>query len=200
MVKRRQSLLWLVFALVLSFVVLPIDSASAAIADGTYKVQYEVKKSGSNSTSIADGYFSKPATVTVSGGKATVQITLTGAEMIKSLSVQGTPVTVVSDSGSTRVVKFNVSGDLSKRIPMSMHIVVPDMYDTTHSADLVMNVSGLGSAGGSSSGSGGTSSGDGKVVENPRTSDESPIALYVMLLAGAAGAFILVRKLRPAGN
>lgn len=198
--KRRQSLLWLVFALVLSFVVLPIDSASAAIADGTYKVQYEVKKSGSNSTSIADGYFSKPATVTVSGGKATVQITLTGAEMIKSLSVQGTPVTVVSDSGSTRVVKFNVSGDLSKRIPMSMHIVVPDMYDTTHSADLVMNVSGLGSAGGSSSGSGGTSIGDGKVVENPRTSDESPIALYVMLLAGAAGAFILVRKLRPAGN
>lgn len=200
MVKRRQSLLWLVFALVLSFVVLPIDSASAAIADGTYKVQYEVKKSGSNSTSIADGYFSKPATVTVSGGKATVQITLTGAEMIKSLSVQGTPVTVVSDSGSTRVVKFNVSGDLSKRIPMSMHIVVPDMYDTTHSADLVLNVSGLGSGSASSSGDGASASGDGKAVENPRTSDDTPIALYVMLLVGALGAFVLVRKLRPAGN
>lgn len=200
MVKRRQSLLWLVFALVLSFVVLPIDSASAAIADGTYKVQYEVKKSGSNSTSIADGYFSKPATVTVSGGKATVQITLTGAEMIKSLSVQGTPVTVVSDSGSTRVVKFNVSGDLSKRIPMSMHIVVPDMYDTTHSADLVLNVSGLGSGSASSSGDGASASGDDKVVENPRTSDDTPIASYVMLLVGALGAFVLVRKLRPAGN
>lgn len=200
MVKRRQSLLWLVFALVLSFVVLPIDSASAAIADGTYKVQYEVKKSGSNSTSIADGYFSKPATVTVSGGKATVQITLTGAEMIKSLSVQGTPVTVISDSGSTRVVKFNVSGDLSKRIPMSMHIVVPDMYDTTHSADLVLNVSGLGSGSASSSGDGASASGDDKVVENPRTSDDTPIASYVMLLVGALGAFVLVRKLRPAGN
>lgn len=209
MVKRRQSLLWLVFALVLSFVVLPIDSASAAIADGTYKVQYEVKKSGSNSTSIADGYFSKPATVTVSGGKATVQITLTGAEMIKSLSVQGTPVTVVSDSGSTRVVKFNVSGDLSKRIPMSMHIVVPksdtfEGYDTTHGADLVLKVDSIASAGGSGSGSAsgsdsGSGSGD-KVVDNPKTSDDSPIVLYAILLAGAAGALVLVRKLRPAGN
>src|SRR5690625_4923861 len=118
---KRKNYLFIVFALILSLVFIPVDSASAAIADGTYDVSYEVKQAGSNNTSIADGYFSKPAKVTVSGGKATVQITLTGAEMIKSLSVQGTPVSVVSDNGSTRVVKFNVSGNLSNKIPMRMH-------------------------------------------------------------------------------
>lgn len=209
MMKSKFSVLAVISALVLALAFVPVDSASAEIADGTYKIQYEVKQSGSNNTSIADGYFSKPATLTVSGGKKTIQITLTGAEMIKSLSVQGTPVTVVSDSGSTRVVKFNVSGDLSQRIPMSMHIVVPksdtfEGYDTTHGADLVLKVDSIASAGGSGSGSAsgsdsGSGSGD-KVVDNPKTSDDSPIVLYAILLAGAAGALVLVRKLRPAGN
>lgn len=194
MMKRQFSLLAVISALIFSLVFVPIDTASAEIADGTYKVQYEVKQSNSKNTSIADGYFSKPATLTVNGGTKTIQITLTGADMIKSLSVQGSPVTVVSDSGDTRVVKFNVSGDLSNRIPMSMHIVVPDLYDTTHSADLVLNVNSI--SGGSSSSSG---SGD-KVVDNPKTSDDSPIVLYAILLVSAAGALVLVRKLRPTSN
>lgn len=202
MLKRRFSLLAVISAIILSLVFIPVDSASAQIADGTYTISYEVKQNGSNNTSIADGYFSKPATLTVSGGTKTVQITLTGAEMIKSLSVQGAPVSVVSDSGSTRVVKFNVSGDLSNRVPMSMHIVVPDQpampggYDSTHKADAVFNVNSLSPLGGSGSGS----SDDGKVVQNPKTSDESPIVLYAILLVGAAGALVLVRKLRPTSN
>lgn len=199
MLKRRFTFLAIISALIFSLVFVPIDSASAQIPDGTHNVSYEVKESGSNNTSIADGYFSKPAKLTVSGGTTTVQITLTGAEMIKSLSVQGTPVTVVSDSGDTRVVKFNVSGDLTKRIPMSMHIVVPDQpalpggYDKTHTADLVL--SGLPSGANNDGGGSGP-----KDADNPKTSDDSPIVLYAILLAGAAGALVLVRKLRPTSN
>jgi heme-binding NEAT domain protein len=200
MLKKQFSFLAIISALIFSLVFVPIDSASAQ-ADGTYNnVRYEVKQSGSNNTSIADGYFSKPAKVTVSGGTKTVQITLTGADMIKSLSVNGAPVTVVSDSGKTRVVKFNVSGDLYSRIPMKMHIVVPDMYDTTHTADLLITDLGSSSSGSSSTATS-TSLGNGdKNADNPKTSDNSPIVLYSLLLVGAVGALVLVRKLRPTSN
>jgi len=203
--RKQFVLLSVIAVLILSLVFVPVDSASAQIADGTYNISYEVKQDGSNNTSIADGYFTKPAKLTVNGGTKTVQITLTGAEMIKSLSVQGSPVSVVSDSGSTRVVKFNVSGDLSNRIPMNMHIVVPDQpsmpggYDSSHKADAVFNLDSLVKVGGSSSGEANTSGGD-KVVENPKTSDDSPVVLYVVLLLGAAGALVFVRKFRPTSN
>src|SRR5690625_592353 len=195
MLRKRFSFLTVITLLLVSLVFIPVNSVSAEIADGTYQIQYEVKQKGSNNTSIADGYFIKPATLTVSGGTQTIQLSIKDAHYVKSLSVQGTPVTVVSDDGSNRVVKFNVSGDLSNRVPMSMHIKVPDLYDTTHGADAVFHVSGLAKTDG-----GASATGDEKVVDNPKTGDSSPIYLYVILLIGGAGALVLVRKLRPAGQ
>src|SRR5699024_1735265 len=130
-----------------SIVFLPFNSASAAVAVGTYEVNYEMKEANSENTSIADGYFSKPATLTVENGVQTIQLTVTSAEMIKSLSAPSGPVSVVNDNGDTRTVKFKVDGDLSQPVAMDMHIVVPDLYDTTHTARAVFDVSGL--AGGS---------------------------------------------------
>src|SRR5690625_730774 len=199
MLRKRFSFLTVITLLLVSLVFIPVNSVSAEIADGTYQIQYEVKQKGSNNTSIADGYFLKPATLTVSGGTQTIQLTIKDAHYVKGLRVQGTPVTVVSDDGDNRDVKFNVSGDLSNRVPMSMDIKVPDLYDTTHGADAIFHVSGLAKTDGGS-GSGANDSNDGKVVDNPKTGDDSPIYLYVILLVGGAGAFVLVRKLRPANQ
>src|SRR5699024_9345653 len=123
--------------LVFSLIALPSNNVLAAFEDGTYQINYEVKEDGSNNTSIADGYFKKPAKLTVQNGVQTVQITLTESDMIKSLSVGGSPVDVVSDGDNTRVVKFTAK-DLSK-VNMDMHIVVPDLYDREHRAQAVFN-------------------------------------------------------------
>lgn len=130
----------------------PVSEVQAKIADGTYDVNYEMKENSNNNTSIADGYFGKPAKLTVKDGNQKIRITLTGASMIKSLKSPNGPVSVISDSGETRVVEFSVSGDLSKPLPMEMHITVPkealppNGYDMTHTARAFFNVSGLPSA------------------------------------------------------
>ncbi len=139
-------------AFIILMISLPLNSAHAQIADGSYKVNYEMKENSSNNTSIADGYFASPASLTAKDGKQKIRLTVTGAEMIKSLSTPKGPVTVISDSGETRVVEFSVDGDLSKPLPMTMHIVVPkellppNGYDMTHTARAFFNVSGLPSA------------------------------------------------------
>lgn len=195
--NKRFPLFMLITAMILSLAVWPNGVASAAIADGTYKVNYEMKEANSNNTSIADGYFAKPATLTVKNGVQHIQLTVTSAEMIKSLSAPSGPVSVVSDNGDTRTVKFQVDGDLSQPVNMKMHIVVPDLYDTNHTARAVFDVSGLKGAATDSSNSGESA---GKAIDNPPTGDNSSIALYVLLLVGAVAGILVVRKLRPAHN
>lgn len=186
------------------FVASPV---SAQIADGTYKVNYEMKESGSANTSIADGYFTKPATLTVQNGVQYIQLTVTGSNYIKSLSTPTGPVSVVSENtaNQTRTVKFRVKGDLSQPLNMDMHIVVPDMYDMTHTARAVFNVSGLPQA--TSAGeqksveSGSETSGNiAETVENPKTGDNSPIGMYALLMLGSAIALFAIRKFRPVRN
>jgi len=202
---KKRSLFTALIAIIFSIVILPHGTAFADIADGTYQINYEMKEAGSESTSIADGYFTSPAKLTVENGVNTVQITLTGAEMIKSLSAPSGPVTVISDNGDTRVVQFTVD-NLSQPVSMKMHIVVPDSeampggYDMEHTARAVFDVSGLDKAGASSGGndSNGTAESTEKAEDNPPTGDNSQIGLYAMLLVGSAIAFFAVRKLRPA--
>src|SRR5690625_7507396 len=107
-----------------------------------------MKEAGNENTSIADGYFSKPATLTVKNGVKHIQLTVTSSSMVKSLSAPSGPVNVVSeDKGNeTRTVKFKVD-DLSQPVNMEMHIVVPDLYDMTHTARADFDVSGLPAAG-----------------------------------------------------
>lgn len=205
-------------ALIFSLIALPANNVSAAFAEGTYDISYEVQEAGGGSVSIADGYFSKPAKLTVNGNSQSIQLTVTSADMIKSLSVQGTPVQVVSDSGDTRVVKFNVS-DASKPVNMNMHVVVPDLYDTKHGAQAVFDVSGVPAKASEEipskdeektteeptpSKDNGTNNDSSKgesteEVVNPPTGDNTPIALYLGLLIGSILVFALY-KFRFARN
>lgn len=188
----------------LSMAIMPQATVSADIADGTYKINYEVKESGSDSTSIADGYFSKPATLTVNNGVKHIQLTVTSSDMIKSLNVSGSPVSVVSEGDNTRTVKFKVGGDLSQPVNMEMHIIVPDLYDTTHTARAVFDTSGLATAEASTDKSDNATTdadqtndeaaGAANGEDNPPTGDSTPIALYAMLLlASGVGIFMVVR-------
>src|SRR5690625_5808899 len=82
--KKFSSLLLIVTALVLTITLgLPKETVFADIADGTYEVNYEMKEAGSDNTSIADGYFSKPATLTVENGTKYIQLTVTSADMVE---------------------------------------------------------------------------------------------------------------------
>ncbi|MBU5467579.1 NEAT domain-containing protein [Virgibacillus sp. MSJ-26] len=208
MAKRFSSFIALTaMVLTLSLFILPQEPIFADIADGTYEVNYEMKEAGSDNTSIADGYFSKPATLTVENGVKTIQLTVTGADMIKSLSAPNGPVDVVSDNGDTRTVKFNVDGDFSQPVSMEMHIKVPDLYDTTHTARAVFDVSGLDQAGSTASKEDSSdednatpAAGSNKAEENPPTGDSTPIVMYTILLVGSVVALVAARKLRPAKN
>jgi len=216
--NKRFPLLMALTAIVLTitFIALPTGNVSAAIADGSYEIGYEMKEASSDSTSIADGYFTKPATLTVENGTQYIQLTVTSAEMVKSLSAPSGPVDVVSDSGDTRTVKFQVD-DLSQPVNMSMHVVVPEEalpggYDMEHTARAVFDVSGLPTA---DVGNGETESstenddddssndettGAGETEENPPTGDSSNIALFTLLLVGSGIALFAVRKFSSAQN
>ena len=207
--KKKFSLVVVltVFIFTISLIVSPVTSVFAEIADGSYQVNYEMKEKSSDSASIADGYFSKPATLTVKDGVKHIQLTVTGADMIKKLVAPSGSVSVVSDNGDTRTVKFRVDGDLSQPVPLEMDIVVPDLYDTTHTARAVFDVSGLPEAGAKST-TGGSEESAGKEdssngtttpVDNPPTADETPVALYVTLLLSSIAVFA-VYKLRFAKN
>lgn len=204
MIKRFTSFMALTaLTLTISLLAMPQGAVFAEIADGTYEVNYEVKEAGSENTSIADGYFSKPATLTVENGTKYIQLTVTSASMIKSLSAPSGPVDVVSEGDDTRTIKFRVDGDLSQPVNMEMHIEVPGLYDSTHTARAVFDVSGLDQAGSTvtkEDSSDDETAAPVKVEENPPTGDSTPIVMYTILLAGSAVALYAIRKLRPAKN
>lgn len=173
------------------------NSASAALADGTYSVGYQVLKAENNNASIANGYFEKPATVTVENGVQYVQITVTSASMVQSLSGPNGKATVVSENQAkdTKVLKFKVA-DISKPVQMKMHIIVDAgdiQYDTDHGARFVFDPVSSGSSAvatpATSKGESTQSNNMGEEADNPKTSDETPVLLFSLLLIGS-GLFI----------
>jgi heme-binding NEAT domain protein len=183
---------------------LVVSPVSAQTADGTYEVNYEMKEDGTANTSIADGYFEKPATVTVENGTYHVQFTVTGSNYIESLTMPGSSIEIVSEDteNHTRVYRFTVD-DLSQSLDMDMHIIVPDMYDMTHTAQAVFDVSGLPEAGAATEEPSGDEDGTeatGGAVENPKTGDDSAIGLYALLMVGSGAVLFAIWKLRPARN
>lgn len=196
---------FMAFVAIIFATFLMTSPVSAQIADGTYKVNYEMKEAGSANTSIADGYFTKPATLTVENGVQYIQLTVTGSNYIKSLSTSAGAVSIVSEdtANQTRTVKFRANGDLSQPLSMDMHIVVPDMYDMTHTARAVFDVSGLPQAGATTNATNGenkSENGGAAAVDNPKTGDNTPIGMYALLLFGSAIALFAIRKFRPVSN
>lgn len=211
--KKRFSLVMALAAFIftISLVVSPVGSVFAAIADGTYQVNYEMKEKSSDSTSIADGYFVKPAKLSVENGKNFITVTLTNSDYVRSLNGPN-GATKVSENTANKTVTYKMQvGDLSQPVSMGMHIVLPEEvfpggYDHEHTARGVFDVSGLPEAGdkapSDNKNSNNKETSDNAVatpVENPPTGDDTPIALYVTLLIASVAIFT-VYKFRVARN
>jgi heme-binding NEAT domain protein len=111
--------------------------------DGEYEIGYEVKKEKEDVTSAADGFMTKPATLTVENGNQYIELELTSSDMIKSLAVPSGEVDIVNEDEEekTRMVGFEVEGNLSEAVLMEMHVAVPGVYEETHKARAFFDVS-----------------------------------------------------------
>lgn len=138
-----------ILSLLIAILALPFFSGAvfaesdSEFEDGTYEIDYIVKHATEDKTSSADNFMSKPATLKVENGNKYIELQLTSSSMIKSLTVPSGEVDVISENkeNDTRVVGFEVDGNLSEPVKIDMHVVVPGFYDTTHSARAFFNVS-----------------------------------------------------------
>lgn len=173
--------------------------ASAQIADGTHSLNYQVNQPNSNSASIANDYFLKPAKVTVENGSATVQITLKNSSWITKFQPPGGATVISEDKGAdTRVVQFTVK-DISKPVKIAMKVDVEDInYHHEYTVDAVFDAA---ATGGGAATNGATPTGDKTSatsesasegqVPNPQTSDSTP---YLIILTLVGSAFLLYRN------
>ncbi|AXI01390.1 heme uptake protein IsdC [Sporosarcina sp. PTS2304] len=115
-----------------------LPQASAQIANGTHSLTYQVNQPNSNSASIANDYFVKPAVATVSNGSAVVQLTLKNSSWITKFDPPGGAKVLNEDlKADTRVVEFNVS-DISKPVIAAMKVDVEDInYHHEYSVSIV---------------------------------------------------------------
>ncbi|MBD8035636.1 heme uptake protein IsdC [Solibacillus sp. A46] len=129
---------------VLFLVAFTLPNASlAAIADGTYEVNYQVNKPGSNSASMANDYFLKPAKLIVNNGKMTMQITIKNSSWVTEFKPPGgAKVISTNESAGQRTVQFPVSN--ANLVTIAMKIDIDDIdYHHAYSVDFVFNSSGL---------------------------------------------------------
>lgn len=196
----KQKLLSVFTALFAVGLFIFVPTNAAIVSAESQDISYKIVEAGSDNVSIADGYFVKPAKFTVENGKNYVQMTLRDAQYVKALSGPYGAVQVISDDGSKRVVKMQV-GDITKPVALEMHVVVPkDVagmdYDHKHKARAIFDASGI--KGGAPAAST-DSTGEGN-VDNPKTSDNTPLTLYSVLMVGSAAMLFVIWKRRPASN
>ncbi|KMY29281.1 iron transporter [Lysinibacillus xylanilyticus] len=173
-----------------------LPQASAQLADGTHSIKYQVNKPESNSASIANDYFIKPAKVTLKNGTATVQITLKNSAWITKFQPPGGATVVSEDKATdTRTVQFTVK-DLTNPVVTSMKIDIDDInYHHEYSVSLVFDAASEGSTAitktsDSKTTNAPTNSSESH-VPNPQTSDVTP---YLFIVALVGSAFLLYRK------
>lgn len=183
---KKILLLFMLVSMVAWNVALP--QISAQLTDGTHSVKYQVNKPESNSASIANDYFVKPAKVTVKNGVATVQITLKNSAWISKFQPPGGAIVVSEDkSADTRIVQFTVK-DLSKPVVAAMKIDIDDInYHHEYSVSLVFNDAITANVAPTSNATTSLES----QVSNPQTGDATP---YLLILAFAGSAFLLYRN------
>lgn len=138
----KNTLLAVVLTALLAMIVLPANAAHAALANGTYSVDYKVRADGSTSTSRLDSYVVKPATVTVTSGVTKARITITSSNLITAFKVEqngqlvDAAVVSTNTANNTRVVEFPVS-NLDATINAYAEIKIPVInYTGKYNVDL----------------------------------------------------------------
>ena len=138
----RKYLIFILTATLFIGLSFPITSR-AAIADGTYSIQYQVNKPGSSSASMANDYFLKPATLIVKNGKMIMQITINKSGWVTQFNPpSGAKVIATNEEANQRTVQFSVSNAQVTTIGMKIDIEDID-YHHAYSVDFVFNTEGL---------------------------------------------------------
>lgn len=142
MIKMRRYVM-ILSALLLLFIGLPENKASAAIADGTHSLNFQVNKPDSSSASMANDYFIKPAKLIVSNGSMKVQMTIKNSSWVTEFNPPGGATVISSNpSADTRVVQFSISSLNTLKVAMKIDIDDID-YHHAYTVDFVFNGSGL---------------------------------------------------------
>jgi len=119
---------------------IPSVKAASTLEDGRYTVNFEILNgdASNNSTSLADGYWNKPATVIVKNGEITVQTEVNKQEWVLEFSTKfnGSFKNVknvsVNTAANSRIDEFKVAS-LDETLESKMHIVVDSIdYDHHH--------------------------------------------------------------------
>ncbi|MDN4608055.1 NEAT domain-containing protein [Sporosarcina highlanderae] len=122
---------------------------AASLTDGIYTVEYELLQADSDSVSIANDYFVKPALLKVKDGDAYMQLTVNHSNWVKELKAQDgdnfVEVNVVGwdDETDLRVVQFKVDGDLVEPFPLKMRVAIEEMepaYDHAYTVRVAVKL------------------------------------------------------------
>lgn len=179
-------------------------TAQAALQDGSYSVNYTVLQGDSDSVSMANDYFDKPATVKVEGGKTTINLQVNHSKWITGLWIEGSAVSVISNStaNDTRQVQFPVS-TLSSPVSAKIKVDIDDdglnyhheyqiklRFDEGSAKSLSAAVK---SADNNTTTEAGTSDAKTKVA-NPKSSDSSQMFLYGIIFVAAGMGLVLLKR------
>ncbi|MET3209140.1 UNVERIFIED_CONTAM: heme-binding NEAT domain protein [Paenibacillus sp. PvR008] len=107
-----------------------VEQPAQTASEKQYTINYNVFKDKTSEASVMDGYLDKPATLIEKGDKRYIQVTLKNSSWMPVLQVEQNgglkDVEVISTSGDTRVIQFEV-GDLSQKISAYTHVIVPGL-------------------------------------------------------------------------
>lgn len=179
-------------------------TAQAALQDGSYSVNYTVLQGDSDSVSMANDYFDKPATVKVEGGKTTINLQVNHSKWITGLWVEGSAVSVISNStaNDTRQVQFPVS-TLSSPVSAKIKVDIDDdglNYHHEYQIKLRFDEgsaksfsAAVKSSDNNTTTEAGTSDAKTKVA-NPKSSDSSQMFLYGIIFVAAGMGLVLLKR------
>lgn len=116
-------------------------SAATTLEDGEYTLNYEILQGdkNNNSTSLADGYWNKPAKLIVKDGVIHVRTTINKNAWVTAFSTSykgsfvDTKVISTNESNDSRVTEFKVES-IDDILDAKMSVLIPDIdYDHSYS-------------------------------------------------------------------
>ncbi|MBD8004171.1 NEAT domain-containing protein [Bacillus norwichensis] len=134
----RKIAVTFIIVVLLGIVFLRPESSFAAndldsLEDGVYSLDYVILHAETESVSIANDYFEKPAFLIVKGDEHYIRFELNHSEWTKELqSPLGdsfVDVHVISEDKekNTRIVQFKVDRDLKEPVEFKMHVLIESM-------------------------------------------------------------------------
>lgn len=139
-------------AVLLLWAIVSVPVGAESLSDGVYAVEYELLQGDSDSVSIANDYFEKPALLKVDDGEQILQLTLNHSRWVQELQVPSgddfadAKVVTEDEEADTRVIELVVAGELAEPFPVKMHVVIDELeipYDHAYTVRVALDASSL---------------------------------------------------------